>query len=188
MEKEDFINAYKKKFINNDELKLKFEMGGDMDGDKRLNQVIQRFKEISNYVFKDNEVWVLLIIWDANGKNKQELINSGFDISLASSYYDGALDDGLIKKQNFYEEAFQDAEILYLKYKHYSFDDIIPLVYSKAGFELGLENTAGIVAYFVSFENQPVLLNLYDDRGMELLSHGRETINKISVEFSEYIR
>lgn len=187
MEKAEFINAYKRNFVINDELKLKFEMGGKMNGEQRVNQVLQRFEEISNYIFKNKEIWIFLIIWDANGDNKKELVNGGFDETLASNYYYGKVEDGLIIKENFYEEAFEEAEILYLKYKHYSFDDIMPLVYSKAGFELGFENTAGIVAYFISFEDQPILLNLYDDRGMELLSHDRETINNISREFSEYV-
>src|SRR5690554_236111 len=111
MGKEEFINNYKRNFASNNELKLKFEMGGKMNGEKRVNQVLQRFEEISNYIFKNKEIWVFLIIWDANGENKKELINSGFDKTLASNCYYGKVEDGLIIKENFSEDAFEDAEI-----------------------------------------------------------------------------
>lgn len=183
----EFIDSYKRSFGNNSELKLTFEMGGDEDGIKRVNQVVQRFKEISDYIFKDKEVWVLLIIWDANGSNKKELLSSGFNINNATSYFHGDLNDGLINKENFYEDALNEAEILYIKYDLYQFECIFPLVYSKAGFELGIDNTAGIVSYFITFENPPILLNVYDDRGMELLTHDKKVINDVGTKFSKYL-
>jgi hypothetical protein len=39
------------------------------------------------------------------------------------------------------DEAIANAEILYLKYDKYSFNKVMPLVYSKAAFELGFEKT-----------------------------------------------
>lgn len=188
MEKIEFINAYKRSFVTNTELKVRFEMGKNEKGNKRVRQVLERFKEISEFIFQDEEIWVLLVIWDANGQNKKELLNSGFDETQASEYYHGHIGDGLIRKELFSDDAFDDAEILYLKYQNYSFSKIRPIVYSKAAFELGFKNTAGIVAYFMSFKDKPILLNLYDDRGMEVLSHDNNIISAVERKFSKYIK
>lgn len=190
MGKIDFINLYKQFFSKNNELKLRFEMGGKLKSKKRITQVLKRFEEISSYIFDNKEVWILLIIWDSKGNNKKELLNSGFEksLSLADEYYTGKLRDEVIDIHNFNIEAFEDAEILYIKYKIYNFNAIFPIVYSKAGFELGANNTAGIVAYFISFsDEQPILLNLYDDRGMELLTTKQTLVNLIHNKFDEYI-
>lgn len=187
MTRSEFLSAYKRVFVDDNELRIGFKMGENLRGKKRIDQVVKRFEEISNAVFGGDEIWVLLIIWDANGENKKKLIDIGFDINLASNYAYGKIDDGVIVKEKFAEDAFEDAKILYIKYDQYSFNYILPLVYSKTGFELAFENTAQITAYFMSFSKHPVLLNLYDDRGMELLSHDKEVIDSVAKKFSKYI-
>lgn len=185
--KAEFIENYKKHFRNNDELQIVFNMGERRRGKARLNQVQNRFREISSDVFKDGEIWVLLVIWNASEDNKNTLINGGFDIDLASNFYIGQIQDDLIEKDNFCEEAFDDAEILYIRYENYSFDMIFPLVHMLAGFDLGVQDTINILAYFISFRNQPVFLNLYDDRGMELLSHDGQLMDSVGGKFAGYV-
>lgn len=85
--KVEFIDNYRKHFRNNDEWQIVFNMGETRRRKARLNQVYKRFKEISNEVFKDGEIWILLVIWDASEDNKNILINGGFDINLASRFY-----------------------------------------------------------------------------------------------------
>ncbi|WP_445440402.1 DUF3885 domain-containing protein [Dyadobacter frigoris] len=90
----------------------------------------------------------------------------------------------MLKQQ---KEAFDDAEILYIKYENYSLGKIFPLVQMIAGFDLGFKNTINILSYFLSFQNQPLLLNLYDDRGMELLAHDEQLINSVGGKFADYV-
>ena len=187
MNKIEFINNYKRLFLLDDELKIRFKMGENRRGKSRITQVLNRFEEISNAVFSDKEVWVLLVIWDPNGKYGTEFVHTGFDTNLANDYYDGTIKDGLIVREKFAEDAFSDAKILYIRYENYSFRNIMPLVYSIAGYELTIENTGGILAYFISFEGEPVLLNLYDDRGMELLSHSKNLIDWATEKLGRYI-
>jgi hypothetical protein len=188
MSKSEFINAFKLSFVSDTEFKVTFEMGQNAKGQKRVNQVLERFENISKFVFQNDEIWVLLIIWDAKGENKKDFLNIGFDKSIATECYNGKIKDALIKKEQFYDKAIANAEIFYLKYNTYLFDKVMPLVYSKAAFELGFQNTASIVAYFISFKNQPILLNLYDDRGMEILSNDKEIISNLEKKFYRYIR
>lgn len=187
MDNLEFIETYKRVFTKNDERKIRFKMGEKKEGEERVCQVLSRFEEISNYIFNRKEVWVLLIIWDANGENKKELVDAGFNEGKADEYHYGQVSDGLIKEENFSSEALLNSEILYLKYNSYSFERVRPLIYSKAGFELGFERTAGIVAYFISFENCPILLNLYDDRGMEVLVENEKVMDEIHNRFVKYI-
>ncbi|KAA0991033.1 DUF3885 domain-containing protein [Dyadobacter aurulentus] len=188
MNKQEFIRDYKKLFSQNNEFKIRFEMGGNIRSKKkRVKQVLTRFEEISNVVFMKKEIWVLLIIWDFKMDNNEKLIRLGFDIDLAKNYYFGKVNDGLIEMKYFDQEVLDEAEILYLEYGSYSFRDILPLVHSSAGFDLAMENTAGLSAYYISFSKEPVLLNLYDDRGMELLSHDKKLIDSISRKFSHYL-
>lgn len=187
MTKLEFIDAYRDLFAGNSELKVRFKMGEDMRGAKRLNQVLRRFEDISDFVFRDKEIWVFLIVWNANEENAKKLLKEMSGEQGATSYYHGKIDDGLVDKERYDEEAFEDAEIVYLKYDHYSINLILPIVYSKAGYDLGMEDTTGILAYFLCFEDHPILLNLYDDRGMELLSHDKNTINSVCEKFRDYV-
>ena len=189
MKKENFILNYKKYFFHNNQKRLTFDMADNVKAKKRLTQAIERFKIISNFLFSGKEVWILLIIWDAKGENKQELLRSGFLNTLENStkFYSGSLKDGLIDESNFDSEALEECEILYINFDNYNFDTIYPIVYSKAGFDLALENTAGLIAYFISFDEEPVFLNFYDFRGMEFLTNDQGVIDVVSNKYNDFL-
>lgn len=188
MNKAEFIKNYKAQFTKNKVFQLKFEMGGSIKIKiKRVAQVLNRFEEVSNTIFLNEEIWVLLIIWDAKKSSISKLFSEEFTTNNPKKYYKGEINDGLIETNNFDQGAFDEAEIFYLQYSQYSFDKVIKLVYSSAGFDLAIENTIGITAHYVSFKREPILLNIYDDRGMELLSPDKNIVDSIGEKFSQYL-
>ena len=192
MDKADFIKAYTTQFDVNAEFQAFFEMGGILDGRKRVRQVVDRFKEIADFVFHDKEVWVLLSIWGVKSGAKEDLEKCGFKMESSTEHWEGKLEDGLIDTSKFAEEALEDKEFLeelgirYLKYEKYSFDAIRPLIQAIAGHELGLKRSANVTAYFLTFEGSHTMLNLYDDRDVELLSDNEVYVEQISREFNRY--
>ncbi|MDP2385338.1 MAG: hypothetical protein Q8M29_03120 [Bacteroidota bacterium] len=187
MEKQDFIKAYKKQFIAKNKFKIVFEMGALLKGKERVGQVTNRFKEIADFIFEQKELWVLLILWDVERGTKNDLAKCGFEENAATHSYKGKIEDGLLANSRFDSQAIKESEIKYLKYEKFSFDKISPIVRAIAGYELGFENSANISAYFLSFEDTAVLLNLYDDRGMELLNDASEFTSEISNKFQRYL-
>ena len=182
MEKEELIKKYKKYFSYNDEFRVVFEMGGGLNDELRLRQVHNRFKEISEYIFKNDEIWIILILWDIDRDTKGQLKRVGFKEENATKIFKGENEDNLFER-----EITENDEIYYVNYNKYSFNNIYSLVRAIGGYELGLDCGVNITAYFISFKDNPVLMNLYDDRGMELLSNDLETINKVSENFSDYV-
>ena len=84
------------------------------------------------------------------------------------------------------KKTLEDLGIRHLKYEKCSFDAISPLIQAIAGRELGLRRSANVTAYFLTFEGSHTMLNLYDDRDVELLSDNEVYVEQISREFNQY--
>lgn len=161
----DFKKKFHKSFSDDNQYKIVFNMSDYLkDEESRVKKVIQRFKSISQEIFHDSDIWVALVIWNQSIETAKDLKACGFKIEDVTSVFKGNINDNIF---NF--EDYEDSEIIYLYYDKFDFAKLKPLVRAIAGFELAVKPSASITAYFLNFQkDRDVLLNLYDDRGMEL--------------------
>lgn len=174
---------FHKNFTNGIEHKIVFEMSGNIkDENLRVKNVIQRFKEISEAVFINKDIWIALIMWNNSMGTYKDLQDCKFKTDEATLLLEGDINDKI-----FHFDDYEDCKIIYLYYNKYDFAKVEPLVTAIAGFELGVEPSANVNAYFLNFqEDNAVLLNLYDDRGMELITTNLEFRQKILKQFRRY--
>lgn len=182
MNKAVFVKKYRDHFGKKNKYQIVVSMDERFKGKAKVVQVMKRFNQVANIIFSDKEIWVLLIIWDAYRGTMEDLTNCGF--KYPEIYIKGDYDDELLNTQLFDKEALKESEFFYLRYSKYAFEQIAPIVCAIAGYELGLERSANISAYFINFDDTPILLNLYDDRGLELVTDSKENFNKILQELN----
>jgi hypothetical protein len=84
------------------------------------------------------------------------------------------------------KEALNESEILYIKYDSYDYNKLLPFVVAISNFELALEPSASVSAYFMTFDSPTVLLNLPDDRFIELCTDSIEIVNLVTKKFRHY--
>ena len=179
---EQFLSDYKKYFGGEKGDQLVFEMGEEIDEPKkRVDQVISRFKEITNCVLGDNGFWVILIAWDESRGTLKDLEKCGFHFDKASFFKKEKAVNNITSL-----DISEDDGLYYLYYNSYERKDILPLISAIAGYELGIVESANISAYLVSFHEVPILLNLYDDRGMELISNDLDWVKSQTENFANY--
>ncbi|MEA5260822.1 hypothetical protein VB264_23685 [Arcicella aquatica] len=130
----------------------------------------------------NKECWLVLKIWDVPLGTFTQLENAGFEINLSDSIFEDNFNDSIIK-----ENYTQNDKILLINYKKYDFEKIRPVIQCIAAYELGIEPSANINAYLISFDNIYVLINLYDDRGMEVLTHDSVLNKLISDKFNLFL-
>ncbi|MEE1899176.1 hypothetical protein V1389_12555 [Flavobacterium rakeshii] len=179
---EYFINNYKKFFSGDNTYKIVFKLNDYLeDNTENFLHVVNKFKEISEYVLANKEVYLLLMKWDKT-QTSQDIKSSGFNEDEADSKF--KLEDYKEMINPFLEE---EDELICLNYNNYDFSAIKKLAEGIAGFELGIESGLNISIYFISFDDYPVLLNMYDDRGMEVLLEDEKAYNEIKLKFSKYL-
>ena len=183
----EFLIKFHNSFNIGHTFKIVFAMAGDIKNDNlRVQKVIQRFKDISKEIFRDKDIWIALILWNIERATVKELEVCGFNFENADFKFEGSKYDSVFVGDNF--ENFQDSQILYLYYNRFDFLKLKGLVKAIAGFELGVEPSANITCYFLNFETgNEVLLNLYDDRGMEFLTTNEGLQEKVLKKFKNYI-
>jgi hypothetical protein len=182
----DFLVNYKKHFNTfklKEAIQLVFDMGGKIKNEqKRVNQVLERSREIFTELLCQKDLWLRLTIWDYNTKNTlEELTRCGFDFNKATRFFEISDSNDLE-----YNEQF-DAKTYCLYYEKFNFEDIYPLLSAIASYELALNYSANVTAYFISFCSSPVLINLYDDRGLEVLIKDKYLFKRMYYKFEKYI-
>ncbi|MFZ4797324.1 MAG: DUF3885 domain-containing protein [Bacteroidia bacterium] len=178
-----FKQQYTEYFGNNQELKVVFEMGGNKRGKNRIFQIEKRFNEIADWLLDDKEFWIILTVWNTNLGTMSDLLKSGFNLNSATNIFKGDKLDKIVEA-----DITNNDEVFYLYYDSYKYSEIKPLIESIAAFEIGIEPSANINAYIVSFDKEPFFLNLYDDRGMEFLCHDNILFNNIKARFELLIQ
>ncbi|TCC97852.1 DUF3885 domain-containing protein [Pedobacter hiemivivus] len=171
----DFENQFIEKFGDIDRItlrsltknKLRFELGGDETDLNRVSQAKDRSSQILQYCFNGLPIWLRIILWDKEGE--MDLSNAGLAIETSD--------------KNFRDENEED--ILYLYLKKYSPLIVSPIVTSIINYEMAEEPSANITCYFVDFDRS-IIMNIYDDRGMDVYSPNKAIIEGLLNRFSSW--
>lgn len=179
---EEFWSKYKTYFENDKGEQLVFELGEEIDDDNnRLNQALGRFTQIVNSILDNKDVWIILFCWNENLGSFEDLKKCGFNPSNANFIYK------IDKENNVTNLEIDDDDGLYLLYyEKYNIGNLIPLASAVVAKDLGLEKSANVNAYFLNFSENPILINLYDDRGMELISNDLNWIKDKTKKVKDY--
>lgn len=147
--------------------KLRFELGGDEIDLKRVSQAKERSSQILQYCFSGLPIWLRIILWDKEGE--MDLSKAG----LAVETFDDSFKDE------------NEEDILYLHLKKYSPFIVNPIVTSIINYEMAVEPSANITSYFIDFDRS-IIVNIYDDRGMDVYSPGKAFIKGLLNRFSSW--
>ena len=149
------------------ENRLRLELGADESGLNRIEQAIGRTMQFLQYCFQEMPVWLRLILWsEAEEKNLEQ---AGLIIRHA---------DIAFRQEN------AEYVVLYLNFKKVS-EPVRSVITSIINYEMAEEPSANLTCYFINFE-KPVIINVYDDRGMDIYSPDKRIINELSNKFATW--
>lgn len=149
--------------------RTRFELGGSYEFIDRVNHAINKAQEVLNYCFEGKGIWLRIILWDTDAEIS--MLKAGLKKSAFHTYY---------------KEKFENEDVLYLQLVKYESILIEPLIKSVVNYELGEDPSANITCYYINFENQ-IIANLYDDRGMDVVSLDKLAFKKLRTAFSDWI-
>jgi hypothetical protein len=150
------------------ENRLRFELGGEEVGSNRIKQALDRSNQILQYCFHNLDIWLRIVLW--SDKEEGFLEKAGLVIQSAYSTF---------RQKN-------EEETLYLYYDKFSKSLVEPIITSIVNYELAEEPSANITCYFVNFEKQ-IVINIYDDRGVDVYSTNKKIIEAISDKFYPWL-
>lgn len=156
--------------------RLRFEMGGECEGAIRHERVVTRALRILDHLFRGGSIWLRIECWGESGPNTVEPCMN--DLQQC-----GFRDDADCRLSLLEEDSY----ILLLFWRRYRPDIVEPIVRAIAGFELGIMPSANVRCYFVSFDDDPAVANLYDDRGMDVVASRREGLDDLAQMFRSYL-
>jgi hypothetical protein len=173
---EEFERVFNKRFgdIDRNTLskikddRLRIELGGKKDGSARLPQILSRCNSILRFCFDNKVFWLRIILW--SDKEEINLKNAGFSFHKASKVF----------------RLKGEYETLYMHFNRYSKTFALPIIKSIVNFDMAEEPSANITCYFVSF-SRPLIINIYDDRGLDIYSPNKELLNRTRKEFFDLI-
>lgn len=142
--------------------RIRINLGEDLDGKSRVNQALKRSKAVLDFCFKGKEIWLQIILWD------NDALIALKTAGINPDYADNKL-----------EWKEDDNNFLGLNYKQYSFQKILPICLSIINFDLAYSPSANITCYFIDFV-EPIIVNIYDDRGCDIYSPSRSLFRKIN--------
>lgn len=134
--------------INN---RLRLELGGeDMDNDNRVRQAIDRSASVLKYCFEGKEVLLRIVLWDRESLKTIENLFAGLKYEIEKN------------------DSFED-DVIYVKMEQY--DEVICENIAKLiiHHDMALEPSVNITCYFMNFDI-PAVVNIYDDRGLGIVS------------------
>jgi hypothetical protein len=150
--------------------RIRFALGDDLPNiDKKVKQVVYRCDQILNDCFAKKDIWLRIILWDR--KEKDNLLNAGLNVMYADFILEG---------------NFEGNNILILYKKKFSGSFLKPIILSNINFEIGKNPFAHITCYFINF-SIPLVINIYDDRGMDIVSANKELTKNLSNKYKEWI-
>jgi hypothetical protein len=173
---DDFENKFNEVFGDVDRVtlsslsknKLRFELGGEGSDMNRIEQARNRSNQIFQHCFNGLPLWLRIILWDEEAAIN--LNKAGLTIKSSDDYF----------------ESKNEENILYLFIKKYSFSKIDPVVSAKINYEMAEEPSANITCYFINFEKS-IIVNVYDDRGMDIYADNQSIINELLSKFSDWV-
>ena len=150
--------------------RVRFNLGGDSPNMKeRLDQSLLRGKLILQDCLKDKDIWFRITFW--NEGEKDNLLDAGLNINQVDLVLEDNIDDN---------------DILVLYKRKFSATFINPIILSNINFEIGNKPFANFTCYFINF-SIPVVINIYDDRGMDVVSTSSPFIKNLSQKYKDWI-
>jgi len=171
----DFEKLFNQKFGDIDrstlssliENKLRFDLGGKEVGLERIKKANDRSNQILQYCFDESPIWLRIILWDEKGEIN--LRSAGLDIESADNYF----------------RDYTHENVLYLHFE--KFPALLnPVVTSIINYDMAEEPSANITCYFIDFDKS-VIINIYDDRGMDVYSPNKIMINNLKNKFHKWL-
>ncbi|VTR49076.1 DUF3885 domain-containing protein [Sphingobacterium thalpophilum] len=150
--------------------RLRFELAGDLEETQsRIREAIERSTDILTYCFKNREVLLRILLWDDNAVELLEKIINGTDHQAERT-----------------RDLESECDMLYVKMKKY--DEFIGNYIKELiiHHDMAIEPSANMTCYYINFEI-PVVINIYDDRGMDVFSANFEFINDLRLNFLKWI-
>ena len=172
----EFIERYENSYNRDNCFQSRIEIGEDFESDYlKVKHIHKLMEDICNHFFFNKELYIVLFLWNTNKKTKQELITCGFNYSKIDSIFNDLKISDIKLADN-----PPNKEVSLLIINKYDFSTIKSIVQAIAGYEILIKPSANISAYFISFgEEYDVLVNLYDDRGIEILTTSQIISNQI---------
>lgn len=173
----DFNNSYNRIFpqINTNTLsvlktnRIRIELGANKKGKKRVEQCLFRCDEILKYCFGDQDIWIRTTLW--SDAEKENLVNAGFKFNKADLIF---------------EENREENHILFIYKRQYSLSFFNPIILSIINYEINEVPFANITCYFINFST-PLIINIYDDRGMDIMSSDKDLFKRVQEHFKAWI-
>ncbi len=153
--------------------RIRLELGGENKSTSdRIRQALYRSSQVLDYCFK-NQIWFRVILWDNNEAEFFE--KSHINIEECDVYFKQAIiiEEIEITILYFYYEIFPKLII----------DSINTLIIN---YDLGESPTLSITCFFMDFQNA-VLINPYDDRGLDIYCPNSNLLTDISAEFIQWV-
>ncbi|WP_156305418.1 DUF3885 domain-containing protein [Sphingobacterium endophyticum] len=149
--------------------RIRIDLGEDLEDESKAKQALKRSNAVLDFCFKGKGIWLQIILWDNDGLTA--LKNAGMNPDEADKSFEWNEDD---------------YNILYLYYEEYSFQKVLPLALSVINYDLTFTPSANITCYFVDF-GEPVIVNIYDDRGCDIYSTNGEFADAVNACFSSWL-
>jgi Domain of unknown function (DUF3885) len=151
------------------ESRIRAELGGSLTVSNRNEQALFRSKQMLQYCFSKSPIWLRIILWDAN--ERENLNKADFKLDRANL---------------FFEDVVANEKVLYVYFKDYVELFVSPIILAIINYETNKEPFANITCYFINFST-PVILNIYDDRGMDIFSPNKILTSGISDQYSSWL-
>lgn len=176
LSREEFENKYEKIFNDNKCLQSIFDFGKNSHDDKsKVVYIHNIMKNLFDQMFKNKDLYIILFIWNTNFGTEQDLLDLGFDYNLMDKKY-----DNITIKDHQLTDNPENTIINLLYIEKYNYDKIKFLIQATATWELDLNPTANVNAYFINFsDNNDILINFHDDRGLEILTTSQDLHKQI---------
>lgn len=147
----DIFNITDFSSLGNIESKIRIELGEDYKSKERISFALNKANDIMDVCFKNQELFLRIILWDK--VDDSDLLNPVLEP---------------IKSHLKFKKIEDESLILYYYFEKFDFREIESLVKSSICFELGVEPSINMTCFYFNFET-PVLLNIYDDRGLDIV-------------------
>jgi hypothetical protein len=145
--------------------RIRFTFENDIDEQKNDYVIFNQVSNIFNEIFSGKDLWLRITFWDKNFDL--------FDLAIPPKY------------QKFYTNT-EEEKIVYVYIPEYSISLIAPILQSIIGYELATDLGKNIQCFFYDF-NSSAVANLYDDRGMDIVTNNSDLIKIINEKFKHII-
>ena len=146
------------------ENRIRIENSQDDLADNKLSFI--NSMKILESIFEDKEVWIQIVLWKDNSLDN--LIKCGFNKTDFSSNFNR-------------EIIFNEANVIvkYLHLNKFSVVSVTPFIKAVINYDLGIDPLSDITCFYLNFDI-PALVNIYDDRGIDVLTSNEKIKTKLN--------